>query len=311
MNLFGDPQSLIEIKSRSSYLDSFGILVGSTSQPPNDKDAYSGEMNIDNSVNVSIFSNIASGSSYGVYFDKINAARIHVDGIFMVNVSETYHQAYGVYFNNVLNAAHVNIDGIFTVGSRDRNAYGVYFNNDVNDKSIITINGIFIVIFVDIYNSYGVFFSGVADVNDSVIIIDGVFTVNSSNGNAFGVYFGNASDSVIEINGIFTINATAGGAYGVVFFYVSDVTNITIDGIFTVNSSTSSAFGINFYNVPSSDTIYNTILIPQFFSKKNDTGDLKIFFPNALYGWNGSISNIFGDSGLSILPVVAQGTSDF
>jgi hypothetical protein len=66
MNLFGYSQSLMKLGTKDSRLDTntFGIIVGSTSQPTTSKDIYHGEMHIDNSVNASLNT---TNSVYGVY----------------------------------------------------------------------------------------------------------------------------------------------------------------------------------------------------------------------------------------------------
>jgi hypothetical protein len=60
--------------------------VGSTSQPPNGKDTYSGKMDIDNSVNVSIYCSISNGrDSFGVYFSNVTSDSIDIAGAFRIN----------------------------------------------------------------------------------------------------------------------------------------------------------------------------------------------------------------------------------
>jgi hypothetical protein len=88
IHLFGHSQSLIKLGEQANPLTTavYGIIVGTTSKPANDI-AYSGKMDIDSSVNVSIYSSASNPTfSCGVYFNNTSNANITINGVFTINV---------------------------------------------------------------------------------------------------------------------------------------------------------------------------------------------------------------------------------
>jgi hypothetical protein len=211
IHLYGDSQSLISLGTQDHPLatNDYGIIVGNVSQPISDKDAYSGKMNIDSSVNVSLCSN---------------------------------QSIRGVSFHNVRNANNIDINGIFTINGKGLSdtIVGVNFDGDVDD-STINITGVFMITSLSYAN--GVYF---AYLTYSHIYIDGIFNINSKD-SCYGVYFyGTAGSSNINISGVFNVSSSQASACGVLFLYGISGGSINISGVFTVTAQTEQTYGVKF-----------------------------------------------------------------
>jgi hypothetical protein len=167
--------------------------------------------------------------------------------------------------------------------------------------------------------AHGVFFWN--EIRGGSTKIGGVFSVTSQTGQTSGVSFlGDAVDDVsIDIDGIFTIcNRSTdynNNEFGVLISY-GVIGSININGIFAFyKSGGGETYGINIEGYLSY-AIWNSFSNPQFFSSKEDAGNLRAQFTSVQYKWNGqqingSTPSTIADDSLKIKPVVAQGNSDF
>jgi hypothetical protein len=314
VNLFGYPQSLIKLDEQNPFNSTgFGILVGNTSRPTNGKDAYYGEMDIDNSVNVSFCQN--STVQFGVYFENVINASIDIGGVFQFEkgmnpcITNT-----GVHFDGAMNNANVTIDGVFMIDSYNVGK-GVCFNGSVTGGSI-DIGGVFTIDTSYMANSsiYGILFSNV--VSSVLIHIGGIFTIDlvgyAQAATPKLVSFNNTTDDEIVIDGIFTLgNASTSMIVPIGIDNRSGVSNLKIGGVFAIKSDQyisliSEINAINF--------TYETTSFFQGFANKTDNGTLKGIFPNATYNWNGKPiinTNTSADEGLNVVRAVAKNNSNF
>ncbi|GMO13668.1 MAG: hypothetical protein Ta2E_03320 [Mycoplasmoidaceae bacterium] len=334
------------IKLLSQNSTTYGIVVGSTISSPSGQYIYTGDMIIDDSLNVNISS---SSSAYGVAFNSVApTSTISIAGTFDISSADPYINpssnystgATGVYFA-LASKGTITISGTFTISLE----YGASSSSSANGVWIfslyscsLTISGIFNI--SSEKNSCGVYFyNGLA--SDGSLNISGVFTI-SSNQDLFGVYFRADTYASISIPGTFTIVSNSGSSAFGVYFNSNDRNIVNISGVFTLSSG-STAYGIKFYGydtntvrmINATFAIYDTINdvvgvqysegaskvgIPTFYSNQDEgyTGDWRGNPSDNHYYqyWNGDLSNYIttptvADTNLTLESIYDVGNSQY
>ncbi|MDR3330215.1 MAG: hypothetical protein LBS76_02965, partial [Mycoplasmataceae bacterium] len=301
VSLYGINDGTIQLGTLSQPLAGGAVIgiavgnIGSSSTP------YSGNLLIDKSVVVNIYS---SSTVFGIYFYSTAANSTQtISGTFTISTDGI---ASGVVFASTV-AGNTTISGTFTISSTSGSVYGVYFDSTVAGNT--TISGTFTISSTS-GSAYGVYFASAIAGNTT---ISGTFTI-STDGVALGViFYSTAAGSTQTISGTFTISSTDGcGVYFVSTAANSTQIVSTTIVFFAIADDTSNPFtGVGFEGSMTDDGSL-TMTGTQFFSNKEEFNTLFVAYPsddaNHNYKWNGAdmsfdSHNSAADSSLTLMDV--------